>query len=132
MIGSMILTEGAPGHGGPVRRAAAAVCIALGLAAPQDEALAQTGSEQLCTVDASDSAGAPWVRQQRVQDRIAKRCLEGDILMLFPFGSSPHTADVTDIAPLVCRFDSEILLLQHLEGSRRLICVYTGQARGVR
>jgi hypothetical protein len=98
---------------------------------PQGQARATAGS-QICEVDAADPASAAWVRLQRVVARVAERCQGGDVMALFPFGGEGHVTDVSQLAPLVCRFDAQILLLDQGGGAKRLVCVYAGKAREVR
>lgn len=90
------------------------------------------GGSQICEVDAVDTSPAAWIRLQRVVSRVAERCQGGDVMALFPFGGEGHVTDVGQLAPLVCRFDAQILLMDQGGGAKRLVCVYAGQAREVR
>ena len=105
--------------------------VALALAAAAVPAAAGPGG-QICEVDAADPSPVPWLRLQNVAARVAERCHGGDVMTLFPFDAGGHAADVSLLAPLVCRFDAQILLMEHGSGPRRLVCVYAGQAREVR
>lgn len=118
----------------PARVRAPALGIGLGLAlgCALAGAAAATPGGQICEVDAADPAPAAWMRLQNVAARVAQRCHGGDVMTLFPFDTGGHAADVSLLAPLVCRFDAQILLMEHGAGLRRLVCVYAGQAREVR
>lgn len=105
--------------------------IGLALAVALAPAAAAPGG-QICEVDAADAAPAAWMRLQNVAARVAERCRGGDVMTLFPFDAGGHAADVSLLAPLVCRFDAQILLMEHGAGPRRLVCVYAGQAREMR
>lgn len=105
--------------------------VALALAGVAVPAAAAPGG-QICEVDAADPSPVPWLRLQNVAARVAERCHGGDVMTLFPFDAGGHAADVSLLAPLVCRFDAQILLMEHGSGLRRLVCVYAGQAREMR
>jgi len=105
--------------------------VALVLAVAAVPAAAAPGG-QICEVDAADPSPVPWLRLQNVAARVAERCHGGDVMTLFPFDAGGHAADVSLLAPLVCRFDAQILLMEHGAGLRRLVCVYAGQAREMR
>jgi hypothetical protein len=118
------------------RRAAATVAILLAVLAGTMNPLAaspQTGSPgRICEVDSTDAAPLAWIRQQRVAARVAERCQSEDVADLFPFDRATHAADVVLLAPMICRFDRQILLLDHGAGGRRLVCVFSGTVREVR
>ncbi len=116
----------------PVRAPALGIALGLALAAALAPAAAAAPGGQICEVDAADPSPAAWMRLQNVAARVAERCHGGDVMTLFPFDAGGHAADVSLLAPLVCRFDTQILLMEHGAGLRRLVCVYAGQAREVR
>jgi hypothetical protein len=106
------------------------VAMLLGLPVPP---VAAAGAESLlCEVDAGDSGVPGWMRRQRVLERIGAQCRAGDVLRLFPFEDSGHGVDGAQVAPLVCRFDAQILLLGGPEAPRWLVCVYAGGTRRAR
>lgn len=119
-----------------VRGIAAGVALGLGLGLALGCGLAGGAAAapagRICEVDAADPAPAAWMRLQNVAARVAQRCQGGDVMTLFPFDAGGHAADVSLLAPLVCRFDAQILLMEHGAGLRRLVCVYAGQAREMR
>ena len=115
----------------PYRLMAAAILAVLTLAAAPTAAGQGAAPGQICEVDSADPSPAAWIRLQRVVARVAERCHAGDVMKLHAFGEG-HATEVDRLAPLVCRFDTQILLIDHGGGQRRLVCVYTGQAREAR
>ncbi|MBX9701900.1 MAG: hypothetical protein K2X74_20865 [Acetobacteraceae bacterium] len=114
----------------PLRPLLSAAFAALALALGAPPAVAGPAG-QICEVDAADTASAAWIRLQRVVERVAQRCQGGDVMKLHAFDEG-HATDVAYLAPLICRFDAQILLIDGSGGARRLVCVYTGRARDVR
>lgn len=107
--------------------------LALGCVAP-GPARAADASVPVCQVDSADpEAGPAWQRVERLLRRVQQRCAPGDVLWLFPFDRTGAATDPVTVAPLLCRFDAQILVHpEDNDGPRRLACLYAGGGRGQR
>jgi len=95
-------------------------------------ALAVGADASLCEIDAAEGTGPGWARREQVLEQIRATCRAGDVLRLFPFAGGGHSVDGAQMAPLVCRFDAQIMLIGEGDGARRLVCVYAGGTRRTR